>query len=477
MVPASPLDYLALLVWLPISAVLFALKKPHLAALAVLVLGYSYLPEQTKIELPVFPDLSKEMIAPLSAFVLAFVFGKGLLRKVKFDGKTKFFMAAIFMTDVVRVFLNRDAFRIGRVLIPAVEVQSSVTNVLEDWLYYMVPFTVGLAIARNREWVLDALRSWLVMAGVYGLLVMFEARLSPQLHTKLYGFFQHDWIQMVRNGGFRPIVFMNHALEVALYMSMSTLVAVVALRRGKVIKGPVVVVLYFVFCTLLCKSSGSIGMMMLGMGLIFFTKASLQVRFARVLALLIFLVPVIRASGYFPTDQIITWATNLTNADRAASLAYRFRNDDALVLRTMNRPYFGWGGYARGFVYDDNGKSSTVVDGFWIISFNERGFIGYYALFGLMTLPIFVAAKRINKIDKKDRSLLGGLTLIHAFYCFDLLVNGLFNAFPFLFGGLVLGISKNAWPQLSSRNSMLSIPPERRSVPAPHPSLPSLPAR
>ncbi len=103
----------------------------------------------------------------------------------------------------------------------------------------------------------------------------------------------------------------------------------------------------------------------------------MQVRFARVLAWLIFLVPVIRASGYFPTDQIITWATNLTNADRAASLAYRFRNDDALVLQTMKRPIFGWGGAARGFVYDEDGKSRTVVDGFWIIAFNERGFAGY----------------------------------------------------------------------------------------------------
>lgn len=460
-----------MLVWLPISAVLFALKKPHLAALAVLVLGYSYLPEKTKVELPVFPDVSKEMLPPLAAFVLAFVFGKGLLRKVKLDTTTRLLVAAVFICDVLRVLLNRDAFRVGPALIPAVEIQSSVTAVLEDWLYYLIPMTVGLAIARNREWVLDAMRSWLVMAGVYGLLVMFEARLSPQLHTKVYGFFQHDWFQMVRDGGFRPIVFMNHALEVALYMSMSTLIAVTALRRGKVIKSAVLVVLYFVFCTLLCKSSGSIGMMMLGMGLIFFTKATLQVRFARVLALLIFLVPVIRASGYFPTDQIITWATNLTNADRAASLAYRFRNDDALVLQTMKRPIFGWGGAARGFVYDADGKSRTVVDGFWIIAFNERGFAGYYALFGLMTLPIFVANKRIKQIDKKDRSLLGGLTLVHAFYCFDLLVNGLFNAFPFLIGGMVMGIAKNNWAPLTSRGSMHSNPAlARQSYPAPAPS-------
>jgi hypothetical protein len=256
-------------------------------------------------------------------------------------------------------------------------------------------------------------------------------------------------------------------LEVALYMAMSTLVAVVAMRRGKVVKGAVALVLYLVLATLSCKSSGSIGMMLVGMALIFFTSASFQVRFSRVLAVLIFLVPVIRASGYFPTDQIITWATNLSNADRAASLAYRFRNDDTLVGRTMERPIFGWGGYGRGHVFDDEGKSLTVVDGFWIIAFNERGFAGYYALFGLMTLPIFVANKRLSKVDKKDRSLLSGLTLVHAFYCFDLLVNGLFNAYPFLFGGLVLGIAKNTWPQLSGRGALLSNPAAARSIPVP----------
>lgn len=471
------MDTLAFLVWLPIAAVIFAVKKPHVAALTVLIVGGSYLPELMKVPLPVFPDLSKELLPPIAVLLLGMVFGKGLFRKLSLDGMARLLLLMVFISDVASVLLNRDAFSVGEAVIPAIETRTAITYVIEDWLTFFVPFLVGLAVVRHREWVADSVRTWLVLAAVYGLLVMYEARFSPQLHTKLYGYFQHDWIQMVRGGGFRPIVFMNHALEVALYMSMSTLLAALAMKRGKVIKSALPLLLYFVLCTLLCKSSGSIGMMMVGLGLLLFAKPVTQARVARVLVVLLLLVPLIRASGYFPSDRIITWATNLTNAERADSLAYRFRNDEELVERTMERPWFGWGGAARGFVYNPDGTTNTVVDGFWIIIFNARGFIGYYALFGLLVWPVFVANKRINKLERKDRTLLGGLTLVQGFYCFDLLVNGMYNAFPFLLGGMVFGVSRNAWQPLSPRGAMASYPAAARaSIPAPAPGASGAPA-
>lgn len=472
------MDTLAFLVWLPIAAVIFALKKPHIAALSVLVIGGSYLPEHMTVPLPVFPDLSKNILPSIAVVIMGMLFGKGLFRKLSLDGMTRMLLVVVFISDIGSVLLNRDAFSVGAAVIREIETRTAITYVIEDWLAFFVPFLVGLAITRQREWALEGVRAWLVLAGVYGVFVVFESRFSPQLHIKLYGYFQHDWIQMVRDGGFRPIVFMNHALEVALYMSMSTLLAAMALKRGKIVKSALPLLLYLVLCTLLCKSSGSIGMMMAGLGLLLFAKPVSQARVARVLVWLVLLVPVVRASGYFPADRIITWATNLTNAERADSLAYRFRNDGELVERTMERPWFGWGGESRGFVYNADGTTNTVVDGFWIIIFNARGFIGYYALFGVMVWPVFVANKRITKLERKDRTLLGGLTLVHGLYCFDLLINGMYNAFPFLLGGMVFGVSRNAWQPLDPRGAMPSFPAAARaSIPAPAPGAPVLPAR
>ena len=47
--------------------------------------------------------------------------------------------------------------------------------------------------------------------------MLVEVRLSPQINTWIYGFFQHDFIQMMRYGGFRPIVFLPHGLWVAFF--------------------------------------------------------------------------------------------------------------------------------------------------------------------------------------------------------------------------------------------------------------------
>ena len=61
---------------------------------------------------------------------------------------------------------------------------------------------------------------------------LFEVRFSPQLNIWIYGFFQHDFQQMIRGGSFRPIVFLPHGLWVALFF-LSTLVAAAALLHRR----------------------------------------------------------------------------------------------------------------------------------------------------------------------------------------------------------------------------------------------------
>jgi hypothetical protein len=57
----------------------------------------------------------------------------------------------------------------------------------------------------------------------YMPLCLLEVRLSPQLHTWIFGYHQHSFGQSLRFGGFRPVVFMDHGLMVGLWMTMATL--------------------------------------------------------------------------------------------------------------------------------------------------------------------------------------------------------------------------------------------------------------
>ncbi len=57
----------------------------------------------------------------------------------------------------------------------------------------------------------------------YVPLCLYEIRMSPQLHRILYGFHQHEFVQTLRWGGFRPMVFMNHGLALGLWMTLACL--------------------------------------------------------------------------------------------------------------------------------------------------------------------------------------------------------------------------------------------------------------
>ena len=58
-------------------------------------------------------------------------------------------------------------------------------------------------------------------------LVIWEARMSPQINQQLYGFFAHDWLQHIRNG-FRPIIFLAHGLRVGIFLAMAMVAATLA---------------------------------------------------------------------------------------------------------------------------------------------------------------------------------------------------------------------------------------------------------
>src|SRR5437870_12226972 len=82
--------------------------------------------------------------------------------------------------------------------------------------------------------------------------------LNPQLHLWIYGFRQHSFAQQMRDGGYRPLVFMQHGLMVAMWMAMTTLVGA-WLWKSKTVRQIGEVPMYLLvpamlFTVYLCKS-------------------------------------------------------------------------------------------------------------------------------------------------------------------------------------------------------------------------------
>jgi hypothetical protein len=190
------------------------------------------------------------------------------------------------------------------------------------------------------------------------------------------------------------------------------------------------------------KSMGALlyGLVAYPIILLFSNKAPLRI--AGLLCFVFCLYPVVRTTDWFPREAIVDAAARYGNQERAQSLDFRFKNEEVLAERALERPVFGWGRYGRMYVFNEQGKKTSVADGGWIIMLGAGGIVGLVLRFMLLQLPILSAMRRWKTVPPADRLLFTGITLMSAFYSFDLLPNGYFNPIPMFLAGSVMGLSQ-----------------------------------
>jgi len=280
---------------------------------------------------------------------------------------------------------------------------------------------------------------------VYSLPMLLEIRLSPQLHTWVYGVFPHDsFSQMIRQGGFRPVVFLKHGLRVAMFAAISIIAVVYIWRsRERVLPIPASIAFgYLMVVLVLCKSLAALIFTVFGAIVARFTTTKMILRVSVVFALIAFTFPFLRGNGYIPTFYMVELAEEI-DEDRAASLQYRFDNEDRLLEKARERPLFGWGSWARNRVYDLNsGKDITTTDGHWIIVFSVIGWVGYVGEFGLLCLPILLLGWRLKKLKVKPPLATSVVCLILAINLMDLLPNSSLMPLTWLAAGGILGFAE-----------------------------------
>src|SRR5262249_13356926 len=144
---------------------------------------------------------------------------------------------------------------------------------------FLLPFFLARQLLRDAESNIEVLRV-LVLAGLaYSVPALFEVRMSPQLHAWIYGFFPHSFGQQIRDGGFRPVVFLGHGLLVAFFM-MTTAVAAAAFwrTRSRLIRMPAEgITAYLGGVLLLCKALGAFIYGAVLVPLVRFTRPQVQV--------------------------------------------------------------------------------------------------------------------------------------------------------------------------------------------------------
>jgi len=352
-------------------------------------------------------------------------------------------IALTLATPFVTVLTNGEPVIAGPRYIPGMSLYDSVSLMMSTAIG-IVPFVLGMRVLGTPEAQAELLRVLVLAACAYALLALFEVRMSPQLSNWIYGFFPHSWLQHIRGGGFRPVVFLNHGLWLGIFLCMAVLAACALWRhalRDRVQAAPwLAATLWLAVTLVLSRNLGATALMLLFAPVILFTPPRLQVLIAAAFAATVLTYPMLRGAGLVPTDAIHSLAQSVSE-QRAGSLKYRFDHEDALLARANEKPFAGWGSWGRNRVYDpETGRDLSVTDGIWVITIGSYGWFGYLAQFGMLTAPLLVLArKKVAEIDP----VTAGLALLMAAALIDLIPNATLTPISWLVAGALAGTFAN----------------------------------
>lgn len=438
---ANLFAYFVLLAWPLVAFYLYRRFPLAQATLWTILGGYLLLPTGLGIKFKMIPMIDKVSIPNLCALVGCAIYAKR--RPVFFPrfGLAEVLLLGVLVGPFVTSMLNGDTIYIGKTVLPGVGAYDAGSTTISTFLY-ILPFFIGRQYLRGLEDNVQIFRVTVVAALAYSLPMLAEIRLSPQLANWIYGFSPDQLVIEVRQGGFRPVVFLQNGLLMAIF-TMSATVAAAALWRINVRVRrwpPGGITAYLGVMLVLCKTVSSLGYGAIAAPLARWAGPRLQLRLACLLVTIALAYPMLRIGDLVPTTSILQIA-RVISVGRSESLGTRFSNEDDLLHRAWERRWFGWGRYGRNRVYHGwEGADSSITDGYWIITLGSFGIVGFLATFGTLALGVYRAAAALRFArNMRDAACLGSLALIVAFNIFDLLPNAPNTPWLWLLTGALYG--------------------------------------
>ena len=413
--------YTSLIAWPLVMLFLLNRFGTSRGLLLCLLIAYLILPAGFDIDFPLIPALNKYTLTSL-VLLIYLLLTKQPTGYRELKGWHKFVFLMLMISPFLTSITNQERYH----FIQGLSLYDGLSQSGIGFLSFF-PFLLGLAYFNTHERQIMLLRFVAIAAVLYSVLVLYEIRMSPQLHASLYGYFPHSFLQQYREGGFRAVVFLGHGLVVAMFMVVG-FACIFALHKAKVrawrFDNRLLLLVLFV-TIVLQKSYGAMLYALLAVAMLgFFSPRKIHLVTIGIAA--IFLTyPVTSSMGIFPHQQIINVASSLS-AERAQSLSFRFEQEDVLLQHALKKPAFGWGSWGRNRVYDpETGADLSVTDGYWVIALGTGGWLGFIALFYFVLMAIYLSYKNQRYMhEKHEQYLMAAHSLIVAL----ILINQMPNA-------------------------------------------------
>jgi hypothetical protein len=428
---------LVMVAWFPIILLLFNQFPPRTAIVISFIGGLLFLPQGAGFKFPLIPDYTGAVATCYGIIVAILIFDSQRITRFRFNW-VDIPMLTWCLCPIVSSLTNGMGW------------YDAINEMLNRTAAWGLPYYLGRLYFSNLIG-LKELAIYIVKGGIlYIPLCLYEARMSPQLHNLIYGYFGHATgiSQAIRFGGWRPIVFMEHGLVVALWMMTATIIAI-WLWKANLLQTiwdiPFVwLVAALTITFLILKSTGAYLYLAYGLVIMFiakWTKISLPLL---LLIGVICLYLYINVSGLFDGDGIVSLVTQYFGTDRAQSLEFRFDNEKLLTAKAQQKLLFGWAGWGRSRIYEETWEGEivdvSVTDSLWIISFGINGLLGLISLTASMLFPVISFAwfgYPVKTWFNPKVAPAAVLAVVLTLYMFNCLLNGHFlPIYPMISGGL-----------------------------------------
>ena len=180
----------ALLLWPLVAFWLYSTRPVTQATLWTILGGYLLLPVGASIKLAEgIPQLDKISIPALAALAGCLLFSKRRLRFWYGFGLAEVLLLMFLVGPFITSELNTDPVRSGAVLSPGVSAYDGLSAIVAQFLF-ILPFFFGRQLFKGPADVEEIFRILITAGLLYSLPMLFEIRMSPQLHAWLYGYQQ-----------------------------------------------------------------------------------------------------------------------------------------------------------------------------------------------------------------------------------------------------------------------------------------------
>ncbi len=436
---------LVLLAWIPVVIYMFVLLKPRRAVLAAFILGWLFLPVaisgeplSAHFKFKGFPNLDKATVTSLTVLFAVIVVDRARLMNFRphwLDLPVLLLLIAPLASSLYNAAPDNE-----------LGLYDGLSESFRQFIVWGLPYLIGRVYFNDLEGMRELAIGVFLGGLIYIPVCWWEIRMSPTLHGDIYGYFPATFRMQKRYGGYRPMGFMPGGLSVGMWMTVAALTGVWiwASRAIRKLEGiPIGFLVVPLFLTALFSKATGAALLLLAGTVILFTTKYLRTALP-LLAMMVLIVGYmgVRSYGEWSGEAVVDIVEQVLDEERAQSLAFRFHNEDLLSARALEQPVFGWGGWNRSRVLDDNGEDISTTDGLWIIVLGQNGMFGLSALTTTLLVPAlalmwFIPAKRWKEPRIAIAAVFATSLVLHMA---DNLLNGFPNPVFMMMNGGVVGL-------------------------------------